>query len=802
MNRFHVSVAALILAAPSLAQAQSVTVLPDIDITTQAPIATRPVVVGPAEPAAGAPAPVAGSFIDKTPSDSTRIDAAAIARTGSPFVSEALNRAAPSIDIQSSSGNVLQPDVSYRGFEASPIAGTPQGLAVYQNGVRINEAFGDIVNLDLIPTLAVSSIDLISNDPAFGLNALGGALNVRMKDGFNYHGGKLDVLGGSYGRIQGGLDYGKQIGDYAFYGALEGVHDGGYRKFGDSNLERFYGDLGYRAEGNELHLNVGLAHTRFGASGPAPIELLQQDWSKVYTTPQTSDHQMGMLNLTGRFTLSPTWTLNANAYVRRYIQRTVDGNPTDVQPCDPNSGQLCFNDPAVPANGLNGGQLNNPFPANATLGEIDRSTVRTTSVGAGAQLSNSDKIFGFTNHFSVGSSFDFGQSNYSASAELGTVGPDYVVTGSGIFLGQSGAPFPSIGPVNLDTINRYAGFYALDAFDVSDKLTISAGARLNIASISLFDQIGGALSGEHEYSRINPLVGFTYKITNELQAYGSYAEANRAPTPLELGCADPTRPCIIASFLVADPSLQQVVSRTYEAGLRGQHAFSDGWGSLGWKLGAFQTRNSNDILNEQSPIEGFGYFTNIGGTRRQGVETAINYRNGPWDIHASYAYIDATFRSAFQLNSFSPSAVGGLINVNPGDQIPMIPRHRIKVSADYDINSRARVGADFLFTGPQRSVGDESNQQPQLPSYFTVSLNGSYKFTDSLEVYGRIDNLLNRRYYTYGTYFDITNLPFGNGAFSDARSLTPAQPLSVYGGVRYTFDAPSPMAATTVATKY
>ena len=603
MKRIYVSFAALMLGAPSLAQAQdNVVVLPDIDITTQAPSSSPVVVAAPSETAA----PVVAGFIDKTPSDSTRIDAASIVRTGSPNVADSLNRIAPSVDIQSSSGNTLQPDVSYRGFEASPIAGTPQGLAVYQNGVRINEAFGDIVNLDLIPTLAVSSMELISNNPAFGLNALGGAINVHMKDGFTYHGGKLDVMGGSFGRIQAGLDYGKQIDNYAFYGSLEGVHDGGYRKFGDSNIARFYGDLGYRAEGNELHLNVSLARTKYGASGPAPVELLQQDWSNVYTTPQTSEHQMGMVNLTGRFTLSPTWTLNANAYVRRYIQRTVDGNPTNAQACGADPTLLCYNDPTSPLVDTNGNQIANPNSANP-LGEIDRSTVRTTSVGTAVQLSNSDKLFGYTNHFSIGSSFDFSQSNYSASAELGTVAPDYVITGLGTFFGASGTP-TSIGPVNLDTINRYAGLYVLDAFDVSDKLTISAGARLNVASISLFDQIGGALSGEHEYSRINPLVGFTYKITNELQAYGSYAEANRAPTPLELGCADPTRPCILASFLVADPSLQQVVSRTYEAGVRGQHTFSDGWGSLGWKLGVFRTRNSNDILNEQEPDRGIRLF--------------------------------------------------------------------------------------------------------------------------------------------------------------------------------------------------
>lgn len=758
------------LALSGAARAEVVN-LPDINITVEAPIATPPAAAS------------SETFINSTPSDSTRVNAATIARTGSPNVADTLERAAASIDIQGASGNSFEPDVQYRGFVASPVSGTPQGLAVYQNGVRINEAFGDTMNWDQIPTFAIASMDLISNNPAFGLNALGGALNIKMKDGFNFSGGKLDVSGGSYGRIQAGLEYGKQVGNFAFYGAVEAAHDNGFRDVSGSTLRRFYGDLGYRANGNEVHLNVGLADNLFGATGPAPIQLLQKNWGGVYTYPQTSHHQMGMVNLTGKFDLAPTWSLDAAAYVRRYVQNTVDGNATNVQPCaDPTL--LCFNDNVSPANGLNGRQLPNPFPAGAVLGEIDRTSVRTTSLGASAQLSNSDTILGFKNHASVGASFDYGMTTFVASAELGTVAPNYLVSGSGLFLGPSGNPV-SDGPVNVQSINRYLGVNALDALELSDKLTLSAGARFNLASISLFDELGGGVTGEHQYAHINPVVGLTWKITPELQAYASYAEANRAPTPLELGCANPAQPCILASFLVSDPNLQQVVARTYEAGLRGQHELADGWGSLGWKLGAFHTLSSNDIMNLPSPQQqGFGYFANVGNTQRQGVEAQVNYKRGPLSLHASYAYVDATFQTALALASNSPSAVNGLINVVPGDQIPMIPRHLFKIGGDWDFSSRARVGADLLLTGPQRFVGDASNQQPSLPAYVTVAVNGSYKLTDQVELYGRAENLLNRRYYTYGTYFDTSQL---FGSFTDARSVTPAQPLSVYAGLRVTF---------------
>src|SRR5262249_21172264 len=67
---------------------------------------------------------------------------------------------------------------------ASPLQGTPQGLAVYMQGIRVNEAFGDTVNWDLIPKVAIGRSDVWTNNPAFGLNALGGAISFQMKDGF------------------------------------------------------------------------------------------------------------------------------------------------------------------------------------------------------------------------------------------------------------------------------------------------------------------------------------------------------------------------------------------------------------------------------------------------------------------------------------------------------------------------------------------------------------------------------------------------------------------------------------------
>ena len=248
-----------------------------------APQVTR-LVVYPTSPVS---TPSTALAVDKVPSTINFVDSGQIQRTNSLNITDALQQSVPAVNVSEVSGNPFQPNLEFRGFVASPVAGTPQGLAVYQNGVRINEAFGDTINWDLIPTAAIKSIAVVTNNPAFGLNALGGAVTIQMKDGFGYHGAEIDTMAGSYGRLQSSAQWGKQVDQFAIYGALEGLHDNGFRNFSPSDIRRFYSDVGYRNENAEFHLNLGLADNKLGAPATTPIELLQQYWGATYTTPQT-----------------------------------------------------------------------------------------------------------------------------------------------------------------------------------------------------------------------------------------------------------------------------------------------------------------------------------------------------------------------------------------------------------------------------------------------------------------------------------------------------------------------------------
>ena len=327
---------------------------------------------------------------------------------------------------------------------------------------------------------------------------------------------------------------------------------------------------------------------------------------------------------------------------------------------------------------------------------------------------------------------------------------------------------------------------------------MTAGGRFNTAWVGLSDQLnrtggGNGLSGSHDYSHFNPVLGATFKASPGLTVYAGYSQANRAPTPLELGCANPNMPCIIDSFLVSDPNLKQVTSQTIETGLRGKLNLTASAAALSWKLGFYRTDNANDILNIPSPLNnGFGYFANVGATRRQGVETEVDFRSRRWLVYATYAYVDAVYRKAITLAAPAGDPFAdaeGNISVSRGGHISSIPPQRLKLGADYDVTPKWKVGGDLLAVSSQYYGGDESNQNPQLPGYLTIDLQSSYQATANLRFYGLIDNLLNQRYSSYATFFDGSRYA-GHPSFpnlTDPRTVSPGKPFAVYAGLKITF---------------
>jgi iron complex outermembrane recepter protein len=737
------------------------------------------------------PLPGSGIDRDKVPSNAQSLSAPDTTKQGPAALGTALDQGLGSVNVNANQNNPFQPDIQYRGFEASPVLGTPIGVAVYQNGVRLNEPFGDNVNWDLVPDFAVNRLSLIPTNPVYGLNALGGALVIDMKNGFNFQGGEAEVSGGSFGRRQTTLQYGKQVGNVGAYIGANAYNDDGFRKLSPSQVRQLYADIGVEGDRGSLHLSFTGANNNLIGVGPTPIQLVDVDRTAVFTSPQKFHNTLAMPSLSGNYIATDSLSFQSNFYLRSAGRKVFNGNATGVQVCDPSiPNTLCLGDPFTVLFGTNGQPVPNVL-GGATPGENDNNSITSLGLGGSLQGTYTAPLFGHDNHLVVGASVDHADVDFNATNELGIIDPTtLVVSGTGIIINQ---PDGSLGPVNLETTTSYYGFYASDTFDVTPKLAVTVGGRYNIALVHLIDKIGTALNGESRFSRFNPAVGATYKILPNMTGYVGYAEANRAPTAGEIACSDPARPCSLDNFLTSDPAnLKQVVAQTYEAGLRGRLAAGrdETAGKIDWNIGIFRTDLSNDILNVPSAIISSGFFENIGNTRRQGIEAGIGYKDGTWQVSANYSLIDATFQSPIALSSpNNPFAdANGNIQVRPGDHLPGIPQHRLKVNADYAITDKWTFGGNLIVASDQYFFGDQSNQNPKLGGYYVVNLHSSYQLTDNVELFGLIENLFDNKYATLGIFGDVTKTPLpGVANPSDPRFVSVAPPLAAYGGIRIRF---------------
>jgi iron complex outermembrane receptor protein len=139
--------------------------------------------------------------------------------------------------------------------------------------------------------------------------------------------------------------------------------------------------------------------------------------------------------------------------------------------------------------------------------------------------------------------------------------------------------------------------------------------------------------------------------------------------------------------------------------------------------------------------------------------------------------------------------VNGNIHVEPGDELPLIPKDRVKLGMDFAVLPQWTVGASLVFVSDSFYKGDESNQNPELPGYHVFNLHSTVHITKHFDVYGMIDNVFNYRYTTFGLYSDPTGagapgIPPGavtNGPGVDNRFQSPAMPFAVFGGVRLSF---------------
>ena len=748
------------------------------------------------------PIPGMGIDADKLAANARVLSRADLRATGNASVLNALQNSLAGVSLNQAQNNPFQPNLMFRGFEASPLAGDAQGLAVYVNGVRFNQAFGDTMDWDLIPDAAVDRMTLEGANSVFGLNALGGSLAIEMKNGFTYQGVEAEVSGGSFGRISGGAEIGLGDDTRSIYIAANRSHESGWRPHSQSDLRQIYGDVGWRDDENELHLNVIGADNDLTGNGTSPVELLAVNRRAVFTYPDTTRNRFLRVSPTANIALGGQTSLQATAYYGHLRQHTLNGDAAEVQVCDSNDTLLCTEDgdPLTDSAGqpIANFVTNSPYLAYAGLFNnpewvdggpyafLNRTSTSSDIYGGSLQITNEDDLFGFANQFFAGASVDHGATDFGASTEIGALTLDRGYAGPGIAIN---APDGDITPVSVKARNTYLGFYLSDTVDLTDALTATLSGRYNRAHVRLIDQIGTALNGTHHYGRVNPSVGLTYKLTPAVTAYARYAESNRIPTPAELSCADPASPCSLTNFFVGDPPLDQVVAKTFEGGLRGR-AMALGTASVNWHAGLFNTRSHNDIQYVASGTAGRAYFRNIGATRRRGIEAGATLTADRITAYIDYALTEATYCTPLTLDSpNNPAAnANGEISVVPGDNLPGVPKHSVKFGARYQTTDRLALSLFGRAVSGQHLFGDEANLTPKVPGYVVLTAHASYKLFDKVEVYGTVQNLLDKHYATFGTFSSTGEVPLIEAPNAqNARALSPAPPIAFYGGTRIKF---------------
>jgi outer membrane receptor protein involved in Fe transport len=704
------------------------------------------------------------------------------------------------VNASDSAGNPYQMDIYYHGFSASPLLGTPEGLSVYVDSVRVNESFGDTVNWDLIPQSAISTVTLMSgSNPVFGLNTLGGAISIRTKSGHDDPGTQFDASGGSFGRRSFEGETGGALGNFDYFLTGSFFDETGWRQNSPSRVVQAFGKVGWETEKTDLDLSYAYADTSLWGNGATPESMLGYLYESSYT-PDYTANLMNFVNFTGAQFLSEKLLLSGNVYYRRLSTESINGNVNDSYMDESDYVGLPIDCGAAPANEAD---LAYCAPGQNATGRLEQD-----SRGGGLQVTDSQDLFGASNQAVVGVDYTDSRDTFAQSYQYGGLTLDRTLI-------YEVSPYNNENVISLSGGNKIYSVYVTDTLSPAKVVHFTFSARYNsntetLDGYSLNTILGpgfnepSALTGDHTFSRLNPAFGFTVTPSDTLTFYANYNEASRAPTVIELGCANPAAPCGLPNDFASDPNLQQVIARTLEVGVRGNLADQ----RLTWSADAFRTLSSNDIQFVASAISA-GYFDNVGSTRRQGLDLALGGKRGSLHWHLAYSLVDATFQSTFTVNAASNSTAdaSGNIVVGPGDRIPLIPRNTGRLVLDYDLGSRWQMGGNLVAASGSYLHGNENNaNQPGqtnaagarvegsgwIPGYTVVNLQTRYRIARQVQLFARVVNLFDRRYATAGFLTSNAFTPSGTfianpSNWTNENAVSPAQPFAVWAGVRLTF---------------
>jgi iron complex outermembrane recepter protein len=743
--------------------------------------------------------PLPGVPIDKATATTNIQSATAkeIEETKALNVTDFMNSTMQSVTINDYTGNPFQQDLNFRGFTASPQIGTPQGISVYLDGVRVNEAFGDVMNWDLIPMNAIESLSMIpGSNPLFGLNTLGGALAIRTKDGFSDNYLRTQYLTGSWGREQAQFSNGINNGTVALFIAYNHFKEDGWRDNSPSNLRQLFNKGTVRLEKGELSFSAINIDTDLVGNGMLPYEMAEQDRKQVFTSPDEVKNSLGHYNLSGSWYVNDILTVSAMAYKRKVMQAAVGADVYDAYW----AGQTRWGDPFTYPGG---DKINGLF----NFMEINQKSDGYT-LQAAWDLEKHQVVAGL--------SIDSNDIRFIQSQLMGEINEDHSI---------SPVTNPAFDPVfdfsvfrkilrnNLTGSSRTKSIFLFDSWSPIDNLHVSLGGRFNWTNVKnyLEAEVGKdaynyepsdlarlrcrvpgespttrglfeCSRGDYDYRSFNPSLGVTWDLKEEMSVYTNVSRGARAPTVIELGCAnDKTKSnalgsvnyqqgCSIPTALSADPYLKQVRSTAYELGMRG------GSGDLDWNIGFFRTDLKDDILFVPIGRKNRGVFDNFGATLRQGLEMGVKWAWGDDKFTLNYTLMKATFESAARVvnpaNSSNAQSSTGVnaqayVDIKPGDELPGMPNHIMQASWNHRFTEKFDATLSMVMHSSSYVRGNENNEhQPRdrilpaeyydyigegsIPGYAVFNLRANYKVSPGVNVFMKIDNIFNREYSTAG----------------------------------------------------
>ena len=739
-----------------------------------------------------------GLPLNQIPSNVQTADSNEMQRQQTLDLADYLNNNFSGVNASESADNPFQLDINYHGFTASPLLGTPEGLSVYVDGVRVNESFGDTVNWDLIPQSAISTVTLMSgSNPVFGLNTLGGALSVKTKSGHDNPGTEFEAYGGSFGRRSFEGETGGELGNFDYFFAGNYFDETGWRDNSPAKVYQGFGKVGWQNDRTDIDLSYTYADTTLWGNGATPESMLDYRREASYT-PDLTANLLSFVNLTGTQFLTDKLLLSGNVYYRHLSTSAINGNVNDSYLADYTGPPFdCVGPPASLA-----------ALTYCTPGQNATSNLLQRTKGAGVQLTDSQNLLGWANQAVIGADYNDSDDSFSQAYQYGQLTPDRLLI-------YEASPFNDETVISLSGGNKIYGAYLTDTLSPSKLLHFTASVRYNrntetLNGYSIDTDIGdfgagfnqpSVLSGDHTFSRVNPAFGLTVTPTDALTFYADYNQASRAPTVIELGCANPAAPCGLPNDFASDPDLRQVVARTVEVGVRGNLPDQ----RLVWSADVFHTINSNDIQFVATATNA-GYFDNVGNTRRQGLDVSLGGKEGALNWHLTYSFVDATFQSNFAVSAESNSTADaeGNILVRPGDRIPLVPKNTGRLVLDYDLTQKWNVGGNLIAASGSYLHGNENNADQAggtngegayvsgsgwIPGYTALNLQSTYHITKHAEIFARLINLFDKRYATAGF---LTSSSFNpNGSFipnpnnwPNENAISPAAPRAIWAGLR------------------